>query len=115
MLESTGWRPLPFYVASTRTRRLYYVQTLVTARAAGAPDPQLDLHTDTSHTPVRVEIWAFPRRSPFLPWTGFDLLSWKPFASRRADWMARIVDRLDRWNLMKQQWRPAGRRRPIDP
>ncbi|MFL6727350.1 MAG: phytanoyl-CoA dioxygenase family protein, partial [Sphingomicrobium sp.] len=211
ILESKRWRSLLFYVASTRSEPLYYVQTIVMGHAEGAPDPQLDLHTDTFHpslkawlfltdvsddqgpltyvagshrlTPrrlawerarsirakqidhlsqrgslriqdreltelglppptrfavpantlvaidtcgfhargssdrptVRVEIWAFSRRSPFLPWTGFDLLSSKPFASRRADWMARIVDRLDRWNLMKQQWRPAGRRRPIDP
>jgi hypothetical protein len=211
ILESKRWRSPLFYVASTRSEPLYYVQTIVMGHAEGAPDPQLDLHTDTFHpslkawlfltdvsddqgpltyvagshrlTPrrlawerarsirakqidhlsqrgslriqdreltelglppptrfavpantlvaidtcgfhargssdrptVRVEIWAFSRRSPFLPWTGFDLLSSKPFASRRADWMARIVDRLDRWNLMKQQWLPAGRRRPIDP
>ena len=63
---------------------------------------------------VRVEIWAFSRRTPFLPWTGLDLLSWKPLAIRRADWLARIVDRLDRLGLKKQHWLPAGRRRPID-
>jgi len=64
---------------------------------------------------VRAEIWAFVRRTPFLPWTGFDLLSWAPLAARRAGWINRINDRLDRAGLKKQHWQPAGRRRPIDP
>ena len=64
---------------------------------------------------VRVEIWAYSRRTPFLPWTGLDPLTVGPIASRRADWLGAIVDRLDRWGLKKQHWRPAGRRRPIDP
>jgi len=64
---------------------------------------------------VRAEIWGFVRRGPFVPWTGFDLLSLKPIAVRRTGWMPRIVDRLDRWGLKKQHWRPAGRKRPIDP
>jgi hypothetical protein len=63
---------------------------------------------------VRVEIWAYARRTPFLPWTGLDLLSWKPLALRRATWLYAIVDRLDRLGIRKQHWRPAGRRRPID-
>jgi len=68
----------------------------------------------TDRPVVRVEIWAFSRRTPFVPWSGFDLLSLGPIAHRRAVWLARIVDRLDRLGLMKQHWRHAGRRRPID-
>ena len=64
---------------------------------------------------VRAEIWAYARRTPFVPWTGFDLLSLKPIAVRRAQWLARIVDRLDRAGIRKQHWLPAGRSRPIDP
>ena len=64
---------------------------------------------------VRVEIWAYSRRTPFLPWAGLDPLSLEPIASRRADWLSAIVDRLDGLGIMKQHWRPAGRRRPIDP
>lgn len=70
--------------------------------------------SSTSPT-VRAEIWAFVRRSPFVPWTGFDLLSWRPIAIRRTSWMADIVDRLDRLGIKKQHWRSDGRRRPIDP
>ena len=29
----------------------------------------------SSRPTVRAEIWAYRRRSPFLPWTGFDPLS----------------------------------------
>ena len=64
---------------------------------------------------VRVEIWAYSRRTPFVPWAGLDPLSPEPLALRRAGWMTRIVDRLDRLGLMKQHWHSAGKRRPIDP
>ena len=64
---------------------------------------------------VRVEIWAYSRRTPFLPWAGFDPLSVGPIATRRAEWLAAIIDRLDRFGVMKQHWRSTGRRRPIDP
>jgi hypothetical protein len=64
---------------------------------------------------VRAEIWAFVRRTPFLPWAGFDLLSWKPIAFRRAGWLNHINDRLDQLGLKKQHWQAAGRRRSIDP
>jgi hypothetical protein len=60
---------------------------------------------------VRVEIWAFARRSPFVPWAGFDLLSLPPIGGRRATWLPPIVDQL---GLKKQHWRFAGRKRPID-
>jgi hypothetical protein len=64
---------------------------------------------------VRAEVWAFVRRSPFVPWTGLDLLSWRPLATRRATSMGAIVDRLDRLGIKKQHWRAIGRKRPIAP
>jgi hypothetical protein len=70
---------------------------------------------DSTAPNVRVEIWAFVRRTPFIPWTGFDLLSWAPIAIRRTSWMLNIVDFLDRLGIKKQHWRSVGRRRPIDP
>jgi hypothetical protein len=57
---------------------------------------------------LRVEIWAYSRRSPFLLWTGFDPLSWGPVAVRRAEWLGRIKDWLDRRGWAKQQWRQSG-------
>ena len=63
---------------------------------------------------VRVEIWAYARRAPFVPWTGLDALSIPPIAIRRAQWLPHIVDCLDRLGFKKQVWLPAGRKRPID-
>ncbi len=57
---------------------------------------------------LRIELWAYCRRSPFLPWTGFDPLSWKPVALRRAWWLALALDWLDRRGWARQHWRPAG-------
>ena len=64
---------------------------------------------------VRVEIWAYSRRSPFVPWTGLDPLSLPILAPRRAEWLVKIVDVLDRMGVKKQHWRRAGRKRPMEP
>lgn len=69
-------------------------------------------NADGAH--VRAEIWAYVRRTPFVPWTGFDLLSVPPIAIRRAQWLPHIVDRLDRLGIKKQHWRPAGRKRAAE-
>jgi hypothetical protein len=62
---------------------------------------------DSDRPSMRVEVWAYCRRSPFLPWTGFDLLSWV-LPDRRAEWLGRTLDQLDRRGIMKQHWLPAG-------
>lgn len=64
---------------------------------------------------VRAEIWGYVRRTPFLPWTGLDPLSWEPIAIRRASWLPYIADRLYQAGLTKHYWASAGRKRPIDP
>jgi hypothetical protein len=57
---------------------------------------------------VRTELWAYCRRSPFIPWTGFNLLSAPPIADRRAEWLAAALDRLDGMGWAKQHWKPDG-------
>lgn len=211
LLESSRWKKLLAYVASTKSRPLYYLQTIAGSVTKGPPDPQVHLHSDTFHpslkawlfltdvpdedrpltyvagshrlTPerlawekeksctvnevgdplsrrgsfriaaedltelglprptrfavpantlvavdtygfhargdsdhptIRVELWAYCRRSPFLPWAGFDPLSLTPIADRRAQWANAIIDRLDRLGWKKQHWRAVGKRRPID-
>jgi len=64
---------------------------------------------------VRVELWAYCRRNPFLPWTSAGIFSLQRFAERRAELLHVLVDWLDRVGLRKQHWTCAGRRRPIDP
>lgn len=56
----------------------------------------------------RIEIWAYSRRNPFLPWTGLDPFSLKGVAERRIPLLWAARDRLARF--MGQPWREAGRK-----
>lgn len=68
-----------------------------------------------SHRPtVRVELWAYCRRNPFLPWSSAGPFSLPRFAKHRAGFLMNMLDWLDRLGLRKQHWTRAGRRRPID-
>lgn len=62
---------------------------------------------------IRVEIFAYGRRNPFLPWTGFNPLSLPGIADRRVPFFWSISDRFHR--LLKRAWVPAGLKRPTDP
>jgi hypothetical protein len=211
LFRDRTWRGLLAYVATTRSKPLYYLQTILGGAAAGPRDPQLELHSDTfqpsmkawlfltdvpddgrpltyvagSHRlsaeriawekrrsievletgdrlsqrgslrvsadelrrlglsqpkrfcvpantlvvidtcgfharadsdrpTLRVELWAYSRRTPFLPWAGAGPLSWPPLADRRAQWLATAIDWLDRVGLKKQHWRPGRARRLSD-
>ncbi|HEU4810351.1 MAG TPA: phytanoyl-CoA dioxygenase family protein [Sphingomicrobium sp.] len=63
---------------------------------------------------VRVELWAYCRRNPFVPWTWGGFLSWGPLARRQAELLYPVLDWLDRCGIRKQHWQKAGRRRPGD-
>jgi hypothetical protein len=89
------------------TRFCVPANTLVVADTCG-----FHARGDAVGRTVRVEIWAYSRRTPFLPWAGLDLLSCRPLAQRRAEWLTRIIDALDRRGIVKQHWRPVGRKRP---
>src|SRR4029079_15738164 len=65
----------------------------VSANTLVIADPCVFLARAPSDRPtLRIELWAYSRRSPFLPWTGLDLLSCHPLAIRRAYWLAATVD-----------------------
>jgi hypothetical protein len=211
LLDDRRWRGLMAYVASARTRPLYYIQTIAGGVAEGPPDPQVQLHSDTfhpslkawlfltdvedddrpltfvagshrlspervewerkksiavmesddrlsqrgslridpdelgglglpsptrfsvaantlvvadtcgfharassDHPTVRVELWAYCRRNPFLPWTAGGLLSLVFIRERRAEWLLELFDWLDARGLRKQHWMRVGLKRPID-
>lgn len=63
---------------------------------------------------VRVEIWAYNRRSPFLLWTGFDALSLPFVAPRRAEWLARAVDWLALRGWKQQHWAKVGNKAALE-
>ena len=212
MLDSPAWTGLMAYVASTRSKPLYYLQTILGGIAEGPADPQLELHADTFHPSLkawyfltdvaqdgrpltyvagshrlsperiewekrrstevlssgdplsrrgslriapgklgdlglpqptlfavpantlvvadtcgfharadsyhpttRVEIWAYCRRTPFVPWTAGGILSWGPLAARKGEWLMTILDWLDGRGFKKQHWTPDGLRRAVEP
>jgi hypothetical protein len=59
---------------------------------------------------IRIEIWAYGRRNPFLPWTGFDPLSLSGIAERRVPWLWAARDRLA--TQIGQPWRDVGVKTP---
>jgi hypothetical protein len=61
---------------------------------------------------IRVEIWAYGRRNPFLPWTGLDLGALPGLADRRVPLYWAMRDRLRRW--IGQPWADVGLKRPAD-
>jgi hypothetical protein len=64
---------------------------------------------------VRVEIWAYGRRNPFLPWLGFDLAA-MPFVKGRSVplyWSA--MDIFERLHFGSNPWRRSGVTNPIAP
>lgn len=60
----------------------------------------------SSRPAIRIEIWAYNRRNPFLPWCGLDVLSLPGLAERRIIALWALRDRLKRW--VGQPWAPAG-------
>lgn len=89
--------------------RLFAVpaNTLVVADTHGfhARGPSARLST-------RIEIWAYGRRNPFLPWAGLDPLSIPGIAERRVPWLWSARDRLKRFT--GQPWRPVGDKTPME-
>jgi hypothetical protein len=64
---------------------------------------------------TRVEIWAFGRRNPFLPWTGLDPWSVEAFGLRKPILYWRSVDFLETIGLGRQRWRARGSISAFDP
>jgi hypothetical protein len=60
----------------------------------------------------RVELWAYARRNPFLPWLGGDPSSLPGIAERRVGIVWRVRDRLAK--QIGQPWQPVGRRAPVE-
>jgi Phytanoyl-CoA dioxygenase (PhyH) len=63
---------------------------------------------------LRVEIWAYGRRSPFLPWAA--LVPWSTSAlGRRSIWSWKFGDALERAGLKKNRWRARTGVSAFDP
>jgi hypothetical protein len=61
----------------------------------------------------RVEIWAFGRRNPFLPWTGLDPLSLPGIAEARVPLLWGALDLAEKLGVKNNPWRSAGTKTPM--
>jgi len=105
-----GHEELPGLGLPPPTRFCVPANTLVAIDTCG-----FHARAESDRPTLRVALWAYNRRTPFLPWTGGDLLSWRPLAIRRAEWLAAIVDMLAARGWMTQHWRPIPPRKPHEP
>ena len=64
---------------------------------------------------TRVEIWAFGRRNPFLPWAGLDPWSIEAFGLRKPLLYWKSVDLLASLGLGHQRWQPRPPVSAFDP
>jgi hypothetical protein len=63
---------------------------------------------------LRVEVWAYGRRSPFVPWSGFDPWTGSALARRSlAGW--RLGDMLDQAGIKRHRWRAREGVSAFDP
>lgn len=63
---------------------------------------------------VRVEIWAYGRRNPFLPWLGWDLAAMPIIKGRAVPLYWSAMDLGERLRLGGNPWRRAGVTGPIE-
>jgi len=63
----------------------------------------------------RVEIWAFGRRNPFLPWSGLDPWSIGRLGARKPALHWKSLDLLEAAGLGRQRWRARGTLSAFDP
>ncbi|MDB5687006.1 MAG: phytanoyl-CoA dioxygenase [Rhizorhabdus sp.] len=66
----------------------------------------------TAERSTRIELWAYSRRNPFLPFTGLDAWSLPGIAERRIPLLWKTHDIYRR--LIGQPWAAVGRKRPGD-
>ena len=64
---------------------------------------------------TRVEVWAFGRRNPFLPWTGLDPWSVDALGLRKPLLYWKSVDLLETVGLGRQRWRARDSISAFDP
>jgi hypothetical protein len=64
---------------------------------------------------VRVELWAYGRRTPFLPWAGFDLWRIPALGLRRPNWFWSAADLLQKTGGRVNVWLPRRESGAFDP
>lgn len=64
---------------------------------------------------TRIELWAYGRRSPFLPWVGFNVLAFPIVKQHLIPWYWKGLDYLEQKYQRKNPWRKIGKMKATDP
>ncbi|MBL8304776.1 MAG: hypothetical protein JNM26_18640 [Ideonella sp.] len=64
---------------------------------------------------VRIELWGYDRRNPFLPSTTDGAIALLGLTDQRAPLYWRMLDRLEHWKLRQNPWRNSGVKTPGAP
>jgi hypothetical protein len=64
---------------------------------------------------MRIEVWGYDRRNPFMPWTTDGVLALLGLLDKRAPVYWRALDALERLTGKRNPWRDAGRLAPDAP
>lgn len=64
---------------------------------------------------IRIELWGYDRRNPFLPGSTDGLLAALGLTDRRAPLYWGLLDRLERWGAGRNPWRDCGVKTPGEP
>ncbi|WP_205669588.1 phytanoyl-CoA dioxygenase family protein [Acinetobacter sp. MB5] len=67
------------------------------------------------HPSTRIELWAYARRNPFLPWTGFDPVALPVIKHRLIPLYWWGLDYLEEKFQQKSPWRDIGKKSATDP
>ena len=69
---------------------------------------------ESARQSARVEIWAYGRRNPFLPWLGLDIAAMPLIKGRAVPLYWFAMDFCERLGLTRNPWRRAGVMAPLD-
>ncbi|HUA54327.1 MAG TPA: phytanoyl-CoA dioxygenase family protein [Candidatus Sulfotelmatobacter sp.] len=69
----------------------------------------------SAHPSLRVEVWAYGRRSPFLPWVGLDPWRIPALGNRRAGWFWSAGDAIEASGGPLNVWRLRAEASAFDP
>ena len=64
---------------------------------------------------VRIELWAYARRNPFVPWLGYDPLSFPLLKSNLVPWYWASLDFLEKRYQRNNPWKKVGKKCAADP
>jgi hypothetical protein len=67
----------------------------------------------SARSSVRVEVWAYGRRNPFLPWLGFDFAAMPVVKGRAVPLYWSAMDCVEKLRLGRNPWRRAGTASPV--